>query len=130
MSRRPCPTCGTITEEGRCSRHPRSADRYRPRRSGLATYRNPIYQALRYQVLVASGFTCAYCAGPATTADHVLPRSRGGRTVRSNLLPACSTCNTSKGDRTVVEWVRSGCAPVGARQLLDRRVFPGQEAAR
>lgn len=39
---------------------------------------------------------CAYCPRPATTIDHVVPVSRGGRSHRGNLLPACVSCNSRK----------------------------------
>ncbi|MFG1899120.1 HNH endonuclease [Micromonospora carbonacea] len=32
---------------------------------------------------------CAYCGGPASTIDHVLPRSRGGRNTWRNTTAAC-----------------------------------------
>ncbi len=32
--------------------------------------------------------------------DHLLPESRGGRTVRSNLWLACNKCNEFKSDHT------------------------------
>ncbi len=33
------------------------------------------------------------------TFDHVVPRSRGGRTTWDNVVTACSTCNLLKGSR-------------------------------
>jgi 5-methylcytosine-specific restriction endonuclease McrA len=46
---------------------------------------------------------CGYCAGWARTVDHILPRSRGGPNTWSNLIAACSDCNTRKADRTPAE---------------------------
>ncbi|MGW0431983.1 HNH endonuclease [Micromonospora sp. NPDC003197] len=46
---------------------------------------------------------CGYCAAPATTIDHVLPRSRGGRNTWQNTIAACYDCNQRKGDRTPAE---------------------------
>ena len=46
---------------------------------------------------------CGYCAGPASTVDHILPRCRGGRNTWANTVAACSGCNQRKGDRTPVE---------------------------
>jgi len=43
---------------------------------------------------------CGYCGVPATTIDHVLPRSRGGRDSWENLVACCLKCNNAKGDRT------------------------------
>ena len=33
------------------------------------------------------------------TFDHVVPRSRGGRTLWTNVVTACGTCNLMKGSR-------------------------------
>jgi len=54
-------------------------------------------------VLLRDKYTCAYCgthSGREMTVDHVIPRSRGGRSVWENLVASCSTCNARKGDRT------------------------------
>lgn len=46
-------------------------------------------------------YTCQYCGSTRNlTIDHVVPRSRGGKDVWSNLTLACSKCNTKKSDRT------------------------------
>src|SRR5207249_4042783 len=37
------------------------------------------------------------------TLDHVVPRSRGGRSSWENLVACCYQCNNSKGDRTPEE---------------------------
>ena len=57
----------------------------------------------RAGVLARDGRRCGYCGGTATTIDHVLPRSRGGRNTWSNTVAACGGCNQRKGDRTPVE---------------------------
>lgn len=41
--------------------------------------------------------TCWICRGPATTADHITPRSLGGSDDLDNLRPACKRCNSSRG---------------------------------
>lgn len=46
---------------------------------------------------------CAYCGGAATSVDHVVPRSRGGRHVWDNVVAACARCNRLKADRSVAE---------------------------
>lgn len=42
---------------------------------------------------------CAYCGQQSNSLhlDHVIPLARGGRHSIGNLVPACRTCNTSKG---------------------------------
>ncbi|MFN8076874.1 MAG: HNH endonuclease [Kineosporiaceae bacterium] len=61
----------------------------------------------RRGVLRRDAHRCAYCAGHASTVDHVLPRSRGGRDSWENLVACCMRCNNVKGDRTPEEmgWV-------------------------
>lgn len=44
------------------------------------------------------------CIGRATTADHLVPRSRGGPDALVNLRPACAPCNRQRGDMTLDEW--------------------------
>lgn len=49
---------------------------------------------------------CIYCGYffDSLTCDHVKPRSKGGRTTHFNLVPACVSCNESKGSKDVWEW--------------------------
>ncbi len=47
--------------------------------------------------------SCGYCAGPAATIDHVVPRSRGGTNSWANLVACCRACNQRKADRTPEE---------------------------
>lgn len=50
---------------------------------------------------------CQYCCvklSPSqVTIDHILPKSRGGRTNFSNCVVACQPCNSRKDDRTPEE---------------------------
>ncbi|OFX13347.1 MAG: MFS transporter [Alphaproteobacteria bacterium RIFOXYD12_FULL_60_8] len=59
----------------------------------------------RFNVFLRDGFTCQYCGQrlPAhdLTFDHVLPRSRGGRTTWENVVAACAPCNLTKGHRSL-----------------------------
>ena len=58
-------------------------------------------QAIKY----AFGGFCAYCrCQRASTLDHIKPRSKGGSNLRSNLVPACITCNHSKGSENWLVW--------------------------
>jgi hypothetical protein len=54
-------------------------------------------------VLTRDQGRCAYCGGHASTVDHVLPRSRGGKNTWRNTVAACAPCNQRKGDRTPAE---------------------------
>jgi 5-methylcytosine-specific restriction endonuclease McrA len=61
----------------------------------------------RRNVILRDSNTCVYCGfvgtGRELTIDHVLPRSRGGRTEWANVAAACAPCNRKKGDRTPAE---------------------------
>ena len=51
------------------------------------------------------GGFCAYCrCNRATTLDHLKPKSKGGSSLRSNLIPACLECNHSKGSEPWLVW--------------------------
>ncbi len=54
-------------------------------------------------VLIRDGRTCGYCGRAASTIDHILPRSRGGKNSWTNTVAACGSCNQRKGDRTPAE---------------------------
>lgn len=57
----------------------------------------------RRGVLRRDGYRCGYCGKTASTIDHVLPRSRGGKNTWQNLVACCLHCNNVKGDRTPQE---------------------------
>ena len=54
-------------------------------------------------VLARDSRRCGYCGKPASTIDHILPRSRGGGNTWENTVAACGRCNGRKGDRTPAE---------------------------
>ena len=44
---------------------------------------------------------CAYCSSNrGLSMDHIVPLSSGGGTTRSNVVPCCKTCNSTKGPRS------------------------------
>lgn len=71
---------------------------------GIWDYRlldeEPIPDSLRFLVLKAAGGRCQLCGAPAKErpldVDHIIPRSRGGKTELANLQSLCSKCNRSK----------------------------------
>lgn len=58
----------------------------------------------RQNVLARDRWRCQYCGQKKKIAeltyDHVIPRSRGGKTCWENIVTACQDCNARKGDRT------------------------------
>jgi 5-methylcytosine-specific restriction endonuclease McrA len=61
----------------------------------------------RFNVFLRDSFQCQYCGGAFAavelTFDHLVPRSRGGRTIWTNVVTACQSCNLKKGNRTAQE---------------------------
>jgi 5-methylcytosine-specific restriction endonuclease McrA len=58
----------------------------------------------RLNIYTRDNFTCQYCGArlPSEdlTFDHVIPRSRGGKTTWENIVTCCIPCNREKADRT------------------------------
>lgn len=58
----------------------------------------------RVRILMRDKFRCQYCGLRGTafelTLDHIMPRSKGGRSVPENLVACCKPCNHRKRDRT------------------------------
>lgn len=48
-------------------------------------------------MVLAQSSVCWICRGPATTADHIQPRSQGGDDSPENCRPACLPCNSGRG---------------------------------
>ena len=86
----------------------------------------------RFNVFLRDRFTCQYCGGnlPSEdlTFDHLVPRSRGGRTTWDNVITACQICNLQKGNRMPHECGMHPLKPAGqpsTYQLQENgRAFP------
>ena len=68
----------------------------------LKTYIRPARRPAftRFNVFLRDRFECQYCGNPHDlTFDHVIPRSKGGRTTWENVITACSICNLTKAAR-------------------------------
>jgi 5-methylcytosine-specific restriction endonuclease McrA len=61
----------------------------------------------RRNLFLRDGFECQYCgahhSAGALTYDHVIPRSKGGKTTWENTVTACGPCNNRKGSRLLKE---------------------------
>jgi 5-methylcytosine-specific restriction endonuclease McrA len=75
----------------------------------------------RKNLLSRDNFTCQYCGTTehALTIDHIVPRSRGGKTEWTNVVAACGTCNRRKANRLPSE---------ANMKLLSKPVKPGYMA--
>lgn len=51
---------------------------------------------------------CVYCGDIGYVIDHVMPYSKGGPTVKGNLVLACYSCNMRKGGRVIIKYLVRG----------------------
>jgi 5-methylcytosine-specific restriction endonuclease McrA len=69
----------------------------------------------RFHVFLRDRFHCQYCGErfptQELTFDHVVPRSKGGRTTWENVVTACGGCNLRKGNHMPT---RIGMVPITA----------------
>lgn len=58
----------------------------------------------RQNIYARDKYCCQYCGRKFPVEDlsydHVIPKSRGGKTVWTNIVTACMRCNRKKGGRT------------------------------
>lgn len=66
----------------------------------IATSKRPAFT--RFNVFLRDRFSCQYCGDHFPTHDltfdHVLPKSKGGKTSWTNVVTACGDCNLLKGN--------------------------------
>lgn len=90
---------GHMIEESRRLKVERQTYEYQIKRE-----RALMTESLRYDILKRDGFRCQICGaiqadGVKLHVDHILPVSRGGRTIKSNLRTLCDRCNRGKRDK-------------------------------
>jgi len=65
----------------------------------------------RANIFKRDGYECQYCGikpgSEELSIDHVIPKSKGGKTTWENCVLCCISCNSIKGNRELYE-VRSG----------------------
>ena len=61
----------------------------------------------RSNVYLRDNYMCQYCkqmfSNKELTLDHVIPRSKGGKTTWTNIVSACKQCNNQKGSHTHIK---------------------------
>jgi len=75
------------------------------RRSNLANCVSTLTAAEWREIKARYKNRCAYCGRQMQrlTMDHVIPLSKGGHHVAGNIVPACRSCNSRKGNRLPAE---------------------------
>ncbi|MGH9002434.1 MAG: HNH endonuclease [Acidimicrobiia bacterium] len=92
----PCVSCGRLVTTTRCPPCER-------RRRGSTTQRGLGWKHQQAAARVLAHATaCYWCGQPPRlddplTADHLLPRARGGTSDEDNLVPAHRSCNSARG---------------------------------
>jgi 5-methylcytosine-specific restriction endonuclease McrA len=81
----------------------------------------------RFNVFLRDRFRCQYCGDQhlrgELTFDHVIARADGGQTSWTNIVAACSPCNTRK-DRFYLKPLREPFAPTQHDLMAAQRLFP------
>jgi 5-methylcytosine-specific restriction endonuclease McrA len=75
------------------------------RRRRAKARNNPTFYVSAKELKKLYASVCAYCGSEENiTLDHVVPIQLGGAHSIGNLLPACGSCNFSKGQRLLIQW--------------------------
>jgi 5-methylcytosine-specific restriction endonuclease McrA len=100
------------------SEHQRKRNDYSRSRGVLRTFINATTRAKRFNAFIGLftvreikrlyGASCFYCGSREVIGlDHVVPLARGGRHTKGNMVAACLSCNSSKKNKTIMEWKKS-----------------------
>lgn len=69
----------------------------------------------KYTLCLRDDYTCQYCAQrfefKKLTMEHVLPKSKGGKTNYLNIVMSCQPCNTQKGNKTHIRPLKEPYKP-------------------
>ncbi|MFP4465431.1 MAG: HNH endonuclease [Candidatus Goldiibacteriota bacterium] len=66
-------------------------------------YKKPKFS--KKAIFIRDNFRCQYCRTYTSkpTIDHIVPKSKNGPSVWTNVVTACHKCNNKKSDRTLKE---------------------------
>lgn len=63
------------------------------------------YRTRKREGITSVGQICVYCGKPANAIDHLIPKSKGGEDKNWNLVPCCKSCNSSKKDKNLADFL-------------------------
>ena len=109
---------------------PHRDQQHRRRAAKMGTCPETIVKEQWDRILLVYDSSCVYCGTKSNlTMDHVVPLSLGGTHTIDNIVPACQSCNASKGDRLLSELTDGGLlvvarlAAVAATQRHTKSLF-------
>ena len=83
--------------------HKKNSQVRRAKKNGLASNFTPEQWD---QVVSDFAGKCAYCGETAVLhQDHFIPVTKGGSYTKSNIIPACQSCNSSKNNKHPLDWL-------------------------
>lgn len=70
--------------------------------------RFPLNSSIRKLIFERDFYRCINCGThKSLSIDHIVPVSKGGGNEIKNLQTLCTTCNSSKGNKSMTEWLES-----------------------
>jgi len=77
------------------------------RRAALHDAVNTLTTAEWREIIESYSGLCVYCNKKCDkpTQDHIIPLSAGGSHTKENVVPACKSCNPSKGNKPLLYWM-------------------------
>ena len=67
---------------------------------------NGVYLVTEKEIKKMQAQKCFYCGAIGGEIDHVIPLTRGGSHSIGNLVGCCRSCNSSKNNRFLTEWLK------------------------
>jgi len=83
------------------------------------------YRTRKRLGVVSTGNQCVYCGRNANTVDHIIPISKGGKDEYDNLVPCCKSCNSSKKDKDLVDFLNDSF--ILTHQCIDHELVKTNE---
>lgn len=64
---------------------------------------------------------CSYCGSTENLSiEHIVPVAKGGDNSLANLTMACMTCNCSKQDKDLIQWIANNDLDIYDKNIIDK----------